>query len=153
MTGEQQRSHGGAEDQRGGGPRLFLYNENPALGVGFREAYSYGGDRKTPFAYTGSAVWQLHDESKRRTSAMANDNKSIAHTKWNCKYHIVFAPKYRRKEFFGEKREAIGKILRQLCEWKGIEIILAEICPGHVHMLVSIPPKIAVKYTHSPKTG
>ena len=75
---------------------------------------------------------------------MANDNKSIAHTKWNCKYHIVFAPKYRRSVFFGEKREAIGKILRQLCEWKGIEIIEAEICPDHVHMLVSIPPKIAV---------
>ena len=69
---------------------------------------------------------------------MANDNKSIAHTKWNCKYHIVFAPKYRRKIFFGEKREAIGKILRQLCEWKGIEIVEAEV------WLVSIPPKIAV---------
>ena len=75
---------------------------------------------------------------------MANDNKSIAHTKWNCKYHIVFAPKYRRKVFYGEKREAIGKILRQLCEWKGVEIHEAEICPDHVHMLVSIPPKVAV---------
>ena len=75
---------------------------------------------------------------------MANDNKSLAHTKWNCKYHIVFAPKYRRKEFFGEKREAIGKILRQLCEWKGVEMHEAEICPDHVHMLVSIPPKISV---------
>ena len=69
---------------------------------------------------------------------MANDVKSIAHTKWNCKYHIVFAPKYRRKVFYGEKREAIGKILRQLCEWKGIEIVEAEICPDHIHMLVSI---------------
>ena len=75
---------------------------------------------------------------------MANDVKSLAHTKWNCKYHIVFAPKYRRKVFFGEKKREIGKILRQLCEWKGIEIIEAEICPDHVHMLVSIPPKVAV---------
>ena len=75
---------------------------------------------------------------------MPNDNKSLAHTRWNCKYHIVFAPKYRRKVFFGEKREAIGKILRQLCEWKGVEIHEAEICPDHVHMLVSIPPKVAV---------
>ena len=75
---------------------------------------------------------------------MTNDNKSLAHTKWNCKYHIVFAPKYRRKVFFGEKRAAIGKILRQLCEWKGIEIHEAEICPDHVHMLVSIPPKVSV---------
>ena len=77
---------------------------------------------------------------------MPNDVNSLAHTKWNCKYHIVFAPKYRRKVFFGEKREAIGKILRQLCEWKGIEIHEAEICPGHVHMLVSIPPKVSVSY-------
>ena len=75
---------------------------------------------------------------------MTNDNKSLAHTKWNCKYHIVFAPKYRRKEFFGEKRAEIGRILRQLCEWKGIEIHEAEVCPDHVHMLVSIPPKVSV---------
>ena len=57
---------------------------------------------------------------------------------------IVFAPKYRRKVFFGEKRAEIGKILRQLCEWKGIEIHEAEVCPDHVHMLVSIPPKVSV---------
>ena len=75
---------------------------------------------------------------------MANDTKSLSHTKWNCKYHIVFAPKYRRKVFFHEKREAIGKILRQLCEQKGIEIIEAELCPDHVHMLVTIPPYISI---------
>ena len=74
---------------------------------------------------------------------MDNTN-SLAHTKWNCKYHIVFAPKNRRKVFFGEKKVEIGKILRQLCEWKGIKIIEAEICPDHVHMLLEIPPKIAV---------
>ena len=72
-----------------------------------------------------------------------NDINSLAHTKWNCKYHIVFAPKYRRKVFFGEKKVAIGKILRQLCEWKGIHIIEGEVCPDHVHMLVEIPPKMA----------
>ena len=75
---------------------------------------------------------------------MANDVSSLAHTRWNCKYHIVFAPKYRRKVFFGEKRVEIGKILRRLCEWKGIEIHEAEICPDHVHMLISIPPKVSV---------
>ena len=75
---------------------------------------------------------------------MPNDNKSLPHTKWNCKYHIVFAPKYCRQVFFGEKRAAIGRILRQLREWKGIEIHEAEICPDHVHMLVSIPPKVSV---------
>lgn len=72
------------------------------------------------------------------------DVNSLSHTKWNCKYHIVFAPKYRRKVFYYEKREAIGKILRQLCEWKGVNIIQAEVCPDHIHMLVEIPPKISV---------
>ena len=73
-----------------------------------------------------------------------NDIHSLSHTKWNCKYHIVFAPKYRRMVFYKEKRIAIGKILRQLCEWKGVNIIEAEVCPDHVHMLVEIPPKISV---------
>ena len=75
---------------------------------------------------------------------MTNNINSLSHTRWNCKYHIVFAPKFRRKVFFGEKRVAIGKILRQLCEWKGIKIVEAEICPDHVHMLLEIPPKVAV---------
>ena len=73
-----------------------------------------------------------------------NDVHSLSHTKWNCKYHIVLAPKYRRKVFYGAKREAIGKILRQLCEWKGVNIIEAEVCPDHIHMLVEIPPKMSV---------
>ena len=72
------------------------------------------------------------------------DINSLAHTTWNCKYHIVFAPKYRRKVFFGQKRLEIGAILRSLCEWKEVEIIEAEVCPDHVHMLVSIPPKLSV---------
>ena len=72
------------------------------------------------------------------------DINSLAHTTWNCKYHIVFAPKYRRKAFFGQKRLEIGAILRSLCEWKEVEIIEAEVCPDHVHMLVSIPPKLRV---------
>ena len=73
-----------------------------------------------------------------------SDIKSLAHTKWNCKYHIVFAPKYRRQVFYGEKKRAIGEILRRLCEWKGINIIEAECCPDHIHMLVEIPPKMSV---------
>lgn len=73
-----------------------------------------------------------------------NDTKSLSHTKWNCKYHIVFAPKYRRKVFFKEQKEEIGKILREQCNWKQVEIIEAEICPDHIHMLVAIPPKISV---------
>ena len=73
-----------------------------------------------------------------------NATHSLAHTKWNCKYHIVFAPKYRRKVFYVEKRESIREILRVLCKWKGVEIIEGEICPDHIHMLVSIPPKMSV---------
>ena len=73
-----------------------------------------------------------------------NDTKSLTHTTWNCKYHIVFAPKYRRKVFYEEKRLEIGQILRQLCEWKGIVIIEAEVCPDHIHMLIEIPPKFSV---------
>ena len=69
---------------------------------------------------------------------------SLAHTSWNCKYYIVFAPKYRRKVFYGQKRLEIGAILRSLCEWKEVNIVEAEVCPDHVHMLVEIPPKLSV---------
>ena len=77
-------------------------------------------------------------------SEQNTDAKSLAHTKWNCKYHVVFAPKYRRKVFFQEKRSDIRDILRTLCEWKGVTIIEGEICPDHVHLLLSIPPKMSV---------
>ncbi|WP_428833888.1 IS200/IS605 family transposase [Lysinibacillus telephonicus] len=72
------------------------------------------------------------------------DKKSLAHTTWNCKYHIVFAPKYRRQVIYGQIKADIGRILRQLCERKGVEIIEASACPDHIHMLVSIPPKLSV---------
>ena len=72
------------------------------------------------------------------------DNSSLAHTKWNCKYHIVFAPKYRRQIIYGKIKVDIGIILRKLCERKGVEIIEANACPDHIHMLVSIPPKLSV---------
>ena len=72
------------------------------------------------------------------------DTNSLAHTKWNCKYHLVFAPKFMRREIYGEQKAEIGKILRQLCEWKGVNIIEANACPDHIHMLVKIPPKMSV---------
>ena len=72
------------------------------------------------------------------------DISSLAHTTWRCKYHIVFAPKYRRQVIYGQLRQDIGKILRNLCARKGVEIIEANACQDHIHMLVSIPPKIAV---------
>jgi len=73
-----------------------------------------------------------------------NDNHSLSHSKWNCKYHIVFAPKYRRQVVYGQLKADIGKILRTLCEQKKVNIIEAEACPNHIHMLVEIPPNISV---------
>ena len=72
------------------------------------------------------------------------ETHTLSHTTWNCKYHVVFAPKYRRKIFYGEKRAEIGAILRQLCKWKGVNILEAEVCPDHLHMLVEIPPNYSV---------
>ena len=73
-----------------------------------------------------------------------NDINSLSHSKWRCKYHIVFAPKYRRQIIYGEIKQDVGKILRQLCENKGVEILEAELCKDHIHMLVSIPPSQSV---------
>ena len=73
-----------------------------------------------------------------------NDVKSLSHSKWRCKYHIVFAPKYRRQVIYNQIKVDIGKILRDLCERKGVEILEAECCPDHIHMLVTIPPHMSV---------
>ena len=73
-----------------------------------------------------------------------SDINSLSHSKWRCKYHIVFAPKYRRMAIYGEIKQDIGKILRQLCENKGVTIVEAELCKDHVHMLVEIPPSMSV---------
>ena len=75
---------------------------------------------------------------------MAHAENSLAHTRWMCKYHIVFSPKYRRKIIFNQYKESIGQILRQLCQYKGVEIIEGHLMIDHVHMLVSIPPKLSV---------
>lgn len=75
---------------------------------------------------------------------MANKANSLAHTKWMCKYHIVFTPKYRRKIIFNQYKRSIGEILRRLCNYKGVEILEGHLMNDYVHMLVSIPPKISV---------
>ena len=75
---------------------------------------------------------------------MKNEIRSTAHSKYRCEYHIVFVPKYRRKEIYGQLKRDIGEILRKLCEQKGVEIIEAEACPDHIHMLVSIPSKLSI---------
>ena len=72
------------------------------------------------------------------------DTNSLSHSKWNCKYDIVFAPKYRRQVVYGKIKADVGKILRQLCEQKGVVVHEAEACPDHIHMLVSLPPSLSV---------
>ena len=91
-------------------------------------------------------VWQPNTKIKEVISlaTKANDDNSLSHTRWNCKYHIVFIPKYRRKEIYGKLRANIGQILRQLCEYKGVEILEAHAMSDHIHMLVTIPPKLSV---------
>lgn len=75
---------------------------------------------------------------------MRNDYESLTHTKWRCQYHIVITPKYRRQIIYGKYRAEIGKILRTICERYEVEIIEANACPDHIHMLVAIPPKMSV---------
>ena len=75
---------------------------------------------------------------------MAHKANSLAHTKWLCKYHIVFTPKYRRKVIYNKYREDLREILKMLCDWKGVEILEGHLMPDHIHMLVSIPPKTSV---------
>ena len=128
----------------------FLSYENPTLGVGGSEAHkAIQQDKNSFWCIIYFAVWQLQRNTKRRSNNMSqnntlNDTHSLSHTKWNCKYHVVFAPKYRRKVFYEEKRLEVGGILRQLCQWKGVNIIEAEVCVDHVQMLLEIPPKMSV---------
>ena len=98
--------------------------------------------RKILLCYNKDKVCQPHP--KQRRIFVMKDIKSLSHSKWNCKYHIVFAPKYRRQVIYGKLKAEIGKILRKLCEQKEVEIIEAEACPDHIHMLVSIPPSMSV---------
>ena len=72
------------------------------------------------------------------------DESQLSHTKWNCLYHIIFIPKYRRKAIFGKIRKDIGSILRRLCDYKGVEIVEANACSDHIHMLLKIPPKMSI---------
>ena len=95
-----------------------------------------------------SSIMELFRLPKYKTGKvifnMANQYNSLSHTKWMCKYHIVFTPKYRRKIIYNQYRESIKEILKELCRYKGVEIIEGHMMPDHVHLLVSIPPKMSV---------
>ena len=107
--------------------------------AGGKKSFSY---QKPPLLQSRRSGNRI--ESKGGLSSKMNDSKSLSHTKWNCKYHIVFAPKYRRQIVYGKIKAEIGRILRQLCDMKQVEIHEAEACADHIHMLVSIPPSISV---------
>ena len=98
--------------------------------------------KKSPFRY--NEVVQAEIIAKGKVILMANKANSLAHTTWLCKYHIVFTPKYRRKIIYNQYKESVRDIIKQLCAYKGVQIIEGHLMPDHVHMLVSIPPKLSV---------
>jgi len=108
-----------------------------------QKSFSYGEKKVSSFVRIGAGSPTAH-EKQRRNQVMKLDVQSLAHTKWECKYHIVFAPKYRRQVIYGKIKADIGIILRKLCEYKQVKILEAEACKDHIHMLVSIPPKYSV---------
>ena len=131
---------------------LYLFNRNCLFYNCIKKTmrYAYGSEKVLPLSKKTSHHARIYIGqptkifNTRRCYLMSSDTNSLAHTKWNCKYHIVFAPKYRRQVIYGKIKRDIGVILRQLCERKGVEIIEAEACKDHIHMLVSIPPKLGV---------
>ena len=120
---------------------FLLYPENHALDAWFRKAYSGEVDITL---LSVKILRSAKTQNNRKEVIMKNDIERLAHTSWNCKYHIVFAPKYRRKVFYGSKRLEIVKILKELCKWKGVVILEGEACADHIHILVKIPPKVSV---------
>jgi putative transposase len=115
-----------------------LHNKPPAMRVRKRKLYK----KKSPFRYNVGV--QAKIITKEKVILMATKANSLSHTKWMCKYHIVFTPKYRRKIIYNQYKESIRDILKQLCSYKGVEIIEGQLMVDHVHMLVSIPPKVSV---------
>ena len=123
--------------------RAYLYSENHSLGEWFQRSLVAVMKTKSSFCFRMS-VRSANCTKKAKGGHYMNDMNSLSHTSWNCKYHIVFALKYRRKVFYGEKRREIGETLRTLCMWKKVKIVEAEVCVDHVHMLLEIPPKVSV---------
>ena len=88
--------------------------------------------------------WGFADHIIKSIGGIHMDNQSISHTKWNCTYHVVFIPKYRRKIMYGEVKVEVGEILRKLCEMKQINLIEGKVCVDHVHMYLAVPPKLSI---------
>ena len=124
----------------------WLTKVNPQLCRGQKNSFQRGvkqTEKKLPII--AEVVCRPHNNQNREVFRVKEkDINSLDHTTWRCQYHVVFAPKYRRLMIYGEIKVDIGKILRQLCQQQGIEIIEAQLCTDHVHMLISIPPKYSV---------
>ena len=124
-------------------PRLLLAQRTPGF-AGGQKSFSYG-QKKILLVRIKLRSANCNDKKQEGFFNMnEKDIEALEHTKWRCQYHVVFAPKYRRMAIYGQIKTDIGKILRQLCDQKGVEIIEAQACPDHVHMLISIPPKYSV---------
>ena len=108
--------------------------------------YAGGSERLYHGEYRHAIMRLFKPKSERKVKTMANQTHSLSHTKWMCKYHIVFTPKYRRKAVYNQYKESIRDILKQLCAQKGVEIIEGHLMVDHIHILVSIPPKMSVSY-------
>ena len=121
---------------------FFVQRIPPAVPV-VPKSFSYEWKKYPTSSKIGVGLPTTTKKTKEESS-MKLDTDSLAHSKWNCKYHIVFAPKYRRQVIYGKIKADIGIMLRKLCEYKQVEIIEAEACKDHIHMLVSIPPKYSV---------
>ena len=137
------------KESRPGAAFLFRLMSLWARAARPQKTTRYAGARRRLRPCLGAAaerskmrLFRTHRPGKAAT--MANQANSLSHTKWMCKYHIVFTPKYRRKVIYNQYRESLGEIFRNLCRYKGVEIIEGHLMPDHVHMLVSIPPKISV---------
>ena len=125
----------------------FLYKENPRFDRGFIDLIGMSLQRKKKPSCDKITLRSVNCNASIKgglSMTKSHDVHSLSHTKWNCKYHIVFAPKYRRKVFYGQKRYEIGQILRELCRWKEVNLLEAEACPDHIHMLVEVPPKLSL---------
>ena len=130
---------------------IFIYRLQPVRGAqrAASETTRYaGGDNRlykaAPSPDTCDCSGRRESESRGRWWRMAQKACSLSHTKWMCKYHVVFTPKYRRKVIYNQIRSDLGEIFRKLCQYKGIEIIEGHLMPDHVHMLLAIPPKYSV---------
>lgn len=125
----------------------YIVYRKPRHSGGVQKRLTGEKDKRTPIVLQWKRPANREQRKTQSEDIIMREQDNVSkspHTKWHCKYHIVFAPKYRRKVFYEEKRAEIQEILRTLCQWKGVEIVEGEICPDHIHLLLSIPPEMRI---------